>query len=237
MIPIADNIKQRCQPIVTSLLIGFTVALFLSQLKLEAVGKLGDFLQTWGVVPAKLSDMASAAIKERNPAAFFALIAMGVPSLISGIFLHSSFSQLLGNLLFLWVFGQRVEQVLGHWRFLFFYLICGIFATAVQISTAPNLKEPLIGANGAVAGILGAYVFRFPNAKVETILPLVVVFIPIELPAFFYLLWWFIQQGFYGIGQLAISGGVVRGGIAYWAHVVGLALGAWLMYWKGKSDC
>ncbi len=235
MVPIADNIQRRCKPIVTGLLVGFAAALFLWQLKLEAVGALSDFLQTWGVVPARLSDMAHAAIAQRNPAALFALIGMGLPSLISGMFLHGSFGQLLGNLLFLWVFGQRVEQVLGHWRFLLFYLICGILAAAVQIVADPSLKVPLLGANGAIAGILGAYLLRFPNAKVETILPLAVVFVPVELPAFFYLLWWFVQQGFYGIGQLAVSGGVLSGGIAYWAHGVGLAIGAGLAFLMGKG--
>lgn len=236
MVPIADNIPRRCQPIVTGLLVGFAIALFLMQLKLEAIGELSDFLQTWGVVPARLSDMAIATILQGNPAAGFALISMGLPSLVSGMFLHGSFGQLLGNLLFLWVFGKRVEEVLGHWRFLLFYLICGILAAAVQILADPTLKVPLLGANGAIASILGAYLLRFPKAKVETILPLAVVFVPVELPAFFYLVWWFVQQGFYGIGQLAVAGGVLGGGIAYWAHGVGLAIGAGLVSLMAKRQ-
>lgn len=236
MVPIADNIPRRCKPLVTGLLVGFTVTLFLMQLKLEAAGELSDFLQTWGAVPARLSDMAIAAISQRNPAAGFALIGIGLPSLVSGMFLHGSFGQLLGNLLFLWVFGKRVEDVLGHWRFLLFYLICGILAAAVQILAEPSLKVPLLGGNGAIAGILGAYALRFPKAKVETIVPLLVVFVPVELPAFFYLVWWFVQQGFYGIGQLAVAGGVLSGGIAYWAHGAGLAIGAGLMSLMAKRQ-
>lgn len=234
MVPIADNIDRRCKPLVTGLLVGFAIALFLMQLKLEAAGELSDFLQTWGVVPARLRDMAIAAISEKNPAAGFALIGIGLPSVVSAMFLHGSFGQLLGNLLFLWVFGKRVEDVLGHWRFLLFYFICGILAAAVQILVDPSLKVPSIGANGAIAGILGAYLFKFPKAKVETILPLAIVFVPVELPAFFYLVWWFVQQGFYGIGQLAAAGGVLSGGFAYWAHGVGLAIGAGLVSLMAK---
>jgi membrane associated rhomboid family serine protease len=147
-------------------------------------------------------------------------------SLLLSIFLHGSFSQILGNLLFLWVFGKSVEDVLGHGRFLVFYLLCGVLTSVVQILAEPTLQVPLIGANGAVAGVLGAYVLSFPKAKIDTILPLAIVFIPIELPACFYLVWWFVQQVFYGIGSLNIAGGVNPPSIAYWAHGVGLAIGA-----------
>jgi len=138
-----------------------------------------------------------------------------------GIFLHSSFSQILGNLIFLWVFGKSIEDILGHGRFLVFYLLSGILTGVVQILAEPTLTMPLIGANGAIAGVLGAYLLSFPKAKIDTILLLLY---PIELPALFYLFWWFVQQMFYGIGSLNIAGGVNPASIAYWAHGVGLVM-------------
>lgn len=114
-----------------------------------------------------------------------------------------------------------MENVLGHGQFLVFYLLCGILAGIVQILVAPTLTTPLIGANGAIAGSLKAYFLSFPKAKIDTILPLVIVFIPIELPALFYIFWWFGQQMFYGIGSLNIPSDVNSTGIAYWVHGVG----------------
>lgn len=225
MIPIDDNIPSRSKPIASYFLIGINIALFLWELKLEVAGELGDLVNSWGVVPARLAAVTEDALRGGNPATWIALLMLS-SSLLLSIFLHSSFSQILGNLLFLWVFGKSVEDVLGHGRFLVFYLLCGVLTSVVQILVEPTLQVPLIGANGAVAGVLGAYVLSFPNAKIDTILPLAIVFIPIELPALFYLLWWFVQQVFYGIGSLNIAGGVNPTSIAYWAHGVGLAIGA-----------
>ena len=159
---------------------------------------------------------------------------MAVRSLIGGIFLHGSFAQILGNMLFLWVFGRRVEEILGHGKFLLFYIICGVSVGLVQIFAEPSLNVPLVGANGAMAGVLGGYFLRFPRAKIETILPLIVVFMPVELPVVFYLFWWFIQQWFYGIGSLTVEGGVNTGGVGYWVHGVGLIFGACLVWGLGK---
>lgn len=227
MIPIGDNIPSRSQPQSNYLLIGINIALFLWELKLEVVGKLGDLVNSWGIVPARITSV-TANVLGGNPATGIALLILS-SSLLGGMFLHSSFSHIVGNLLFLWVFGKSVENVLGHRQFLVFYLLCGILTGIVQILVAPTLTTPLIGANGAIAGILGAYFLSFPTSKIDTILPLVIVFIPIELPALFYLFWWFGQQMFYGIGSLNIPGGVNPTGIAYWAHGVGLIIGAVLM--------
>lgn len=225
MIPIGDNIPSRSKPIASYFLIGINIALFLWELKLEVAGELGDLVNSWGVVPARLGAVTEDALAGGNPASWIALLMLS-SSLLLSIFLHGSFSQILGNLLFLWVFGKSVEDVLGHGQFLVFYLLCGVLTSVVQILVDPTLTVPLIGANGAVAGVLGAYVLSFPKAKIDTILPLAIVFIPIELPALFYLLWWFVQQVFYGIGSLNIAGGVNPPSIAYWAHGVGLAIGA-----------
>lgn len=227
MIPIGDNIPSRSKPFCNYLLIGINIALFLWELKLEVAGKLGDLVNSWGVVPARITSV-TADLAGGNPATGIALLIL-FSSLLGGMFLHSSFSQIVGNLLFLWVFGKSVENVLGHRQFLVFYLLCGILTGIVQILVAPTLTTPLIGANGAIAGVLGAYFLSFPTSKIDTILPLVIVFIPIELPALFYLFWWFGQQMFYGIGSLNIPGDISSTGIAYWAHGVGLIIGAVLV--------
>lgn len=233
MIPIADNIPSRRQPFVNYFLIGINIALFLWELKLEVGGELGKFIQSWGVVPAKIGAVASDALASGNPAAWIALL-LSAGSVLPAMFLHSSFSQILGNLVFLFVFGSNVEDVLGHGRYLVFYLLCGILTGVVQILVDPTLTVPLIGANGAIASVLGAYLLNFPSAKVDTILPLAIAFIPIELPALFYLFWWFVQQVFYGFGPLDIAGGANPVGYAYWAHGVGLVIGAVLMRLLGR---
>ncbi|MBW4681537.1 MAG: rhomboid family intramembrane serine protease [Microcoleus vaginatus WJT46-NPBG5] len=229
MIPISDNLPNRRFPLVTYLLIGFTVALFFWELKLEAAGTLSELLLSLGLVPAQLHTVAKVAIAEGNPAAWFILLFMSSRSLICGIFLHGSFSQILGNLLFLWVFGKRVEEILGHGRFLGFYLICGVLTGIVQILVEPALSVPLVGANAAIAGVLGAYLLKFPKAKIDSILPLAVVFIPMEIPALVYPILWLLQQLFYSIGSLVVSGGVNAHGIGYWAHGIGLIIGAGLL--------
>ncbi|GAB4275752.1 MAG: rhomboid family intramembrane serine protease [Oscillatoriaceae cyanobacterium] len=229
MIPISDNIPSRRLPLVNYAIIGMNIAIFLAQLRLEITGNLGKFLHNWGIVPASIHSVINDAITTGNPAAVVAAIVFGIVPLVLAIFLHSSFSQILGNTLFLLVFGKQVETILGQWRYLLFYLICGFLTGLGQVLIDPTLTAPLVGAQGAVAGVLGAYLLNFPKAKIESILPLVVAFIPVEIPAFFYLLWWFVQQIFYGIGQLEIGGAINPFSIAYWTHGVGVIVGASLV--------
>lgn len=229
MIPVSDNIPSRRQPIVNYLLIGFNICLFIGQLKLNIAGELTSFINHWGIIPARINTVILDAIATNNPAAWVAVI-ISASSLLSAMFLHSSFSQILGNLLFLFVFGKSVESHIGHWRYLIFYLSSGIATEILQIIVEPKLTVPLLGSNGAIASILGAYIFLFPQAKIETILPLVIIFIPITLPAWFYLFWWFIQQSFYGIGSLNIAGGINLFSIGYWAHGLGMIVGVVFIY-------
>ncbi len=229
MIPLSDNIPSRSQPLVNYLLIGFNIGLFLGQLKLDIAGKLPSFINHWGIIPDRITTVILDAFTTHNPAAWVAVI-IAATSLLSAMFLHSSFSQILGNLLFLFVFGKNVEADIGHLRYLIFYMISGIATEILQILVEPRLTIPLLGANGAIASVLGAYIFLFPQAKIETILPLVIIFIPITLPAWFYLFWWFIQQAFYGIGSLNIAGGINLFSIGYWAHGLGMIVGVVFIY-------
>ncbi|WP_066380137.1 rhomboid family intramembrane serine protease [Anabaena sp. CA = ATCC 33047] len=228
MIPISDNLSSDKQPIVNYWLIGINILIFLWQLKLELSGELGNFVNHWGVVPAQLTTAINNALLS-NPAAWLVVVGR-LFSLVFGLFLHGSFSQILGNLLFLWVFGKSVENILGHRRYLGLYLIAGVLTVIAQVLVEPSLRVPVIGANGAVAAILGAYVMRFPKTKIDTVLPLILIYIPIQLPAYFYAFWWFVQQLFYGIGSLNIPPvGVNQPSLAYWMQFVGLLIGAGYM--------
>ncbi|MBW4426347.1 MAG: rhomboid family intramembrane serine protease [Nostoc desertorum CM1-VF14] len=232
MIPISDNIRCRNKPIINYWLIGINVGVFLWELQLELSGGLGYFVNIWGVVPAQISGAITNAFVYNISAAWIIVIWRSI-SLFVAIFLHGSFSQILGNLLFLWVFGKTVENIMGHRRYLGFYLAAGAIIGVVQILAEPSLTVPLIGGNGAIAAVLGAYIMKFPKAKIDTILPLVILYIPIELPAFFYLFWWFVQQLFYGIGSLNIPPvGVNHSGVVFWGQVVGLLMGAAFMRLK-----
>ncbi len=231
MIPISDNIRCRSKPIINYWLIGINLAVFLWELKLEFSGELGYFVNSWGVVPAQISGAVTNALFFNSAA--WIVVALRAFTLLFGIFLHGSFSQILGNLLFLWVFGKTVENILGHGRYLRFYLAAGVMTGLLQILAEPSLTVPLIGANGAIAAILGVYVMKFPKAKIDTVLPLIILYIPIELPAFFYIFWWFVQQLFYGIGSLNIPpAGVNQSGVVFLAQVVGLLIGAAFMQFK-----
>jgi membrane associated rhomboid family serine protease len=230
MIPVSDNIFLFAQkkPYVTYSLLGISIGLFLWELKLELGNELGYTINSLGLIPAGITN-AIAAVISGNPAAWIAII-MSSTGIFTGMFLHSSFAQIVGNLLFLWVFGNTLEKIIGHRQFLLLYLTAGILTSLFQVLVAPNLSVPLIGANGAIASILGAYIFKFPKVKIYSVLPLLIIFIPVEIPAFYYLFWWFIQQFFYGIGSLNIPpSGANQFGIAYWIHGIGLLFGAGYM--------
>ncbi|BAB75473.1 rhomboid family intramembrane serine protease [Anabaena sp. FACHB-709] len=224
MIPISDNLHFRERPIINYWLIGINIFIFLWEIKLELSGELGYFINTWGLVPSQISTALHNALI--NPAAWVVVFGR-LFSLLFAIFLHGSFSQILGNMLFLWVFGKAVENILGHKHYLGFYLVAGVVTGLAQIIIEPNLTVPLVGANGAIAAVLGAYIIKFPNVKIDTILPLILIYIPIELPASFYSLWWYIQQLFYGIGSLNIPPmGVNQPSLAYWMQLVAMTIGA-----------
>jgi len=228
MIPIDDHFPSRT-PIVIWGILGLNVALFMAELRFELTGVLGQFLTTWGIVPARIHAIAADAMTGDNPANWVALIILSLGSIVLSLFLHSSFSQLLGNMLFLWVFGKSIEEILGHGRFFLFYLVSGLLTGVAQVLIDPQLTTPLVGSNGAIATIIGAYLLSFPKAKIDSILPLAIVFIPVEIPALFYLLWWFVQQVFYGIGQLDLGGSINEFSLAYWTHGVGLIVGCALI--------
>jgi membrane associated rhomboid family serine protease len=131
-------------------------------------------------------------------------------------------------MLFLWIFGNNVEDQLGHFKYLLFYLACGALAALSQWYFAPLSNIPSLGASGAIAGVMGAYIIRFPKAEVLTLIPLGILFWTIRVPAIFFLGFWFVQQAFYGVASLGVPTniGMESGGVAYWAHAGGFIFGA-----------
>ncbi|MEO0852624.1 MAG: rhomboid family intramembrane serine protease [Cyanobacteria bacterium J06648_11] len=219
MIPIRDNIPSLIKPVIGQWLLGINVVLFLGELLLMATGQLNAFLQQFAIIPAR----EALHFLELLQGDFTVVPALLFP-IILAMFLHGGFAHIIGNMLFLWVFGDNVEDLMGHGRFLAFYLSCWILASAAQIALDPTSVIPNLGASGAIAGVLGAYLINYPKARVQAILPLGFLFLPIQIPAMFYLGWWFVQQTLYGIGSLGVPADM-SGGIAFFAHVGGFVAG------------
>jgi membrane associated rhomboid family serine protease len=142
-------------------------------------------------------------------------------TLFTALFLHGSIWHVGGNMLFLWIFGDNVEDKLGHFRYLLFYLACGLLSIIIQIITNPAADVPLIGASGAIAGVMGAYIIRFPQAKIQTLLIIIIFIRIVSIPAYVFLGLWFILQLLIGAPTLGTSGG----GVAYFAHIGGFLVG------------
>ena len=201
MIPLRDVIPSRTTPYITITLIGLNVLAWFYELALPR-DVLPLFLQMYGVVPADFT----------------------VPSLITSMFLHGSWMHIIGNMLYLWIFGDNIEDQFGHGRFLVFYLLSGIAAALGQVAMNPESTLPTIGASGAVAGVMGAYIVLYPQSRVLTLIPLWFYFEMIEVPAIFLLGFWFLMQ-LLSAGAIAVTASSESGGIAFMAHVVGFVAG------------
>lgn len=185
-----------------------------------AEGYLDDFLGTYAVIPAREAARFGTLLQGD----FSAIPALIVPTLMA-MFLHGGFLHLGGNMLFLWIFGDNVEDLTGPVRFTVFYLLCGAAATAAQIVLDPVSMVPNIGASGAIAGVLAAYLINYPRAKVQTVVPLGFIFLPFKVPAIAFLAIWFVQQALYGLASLGMDTNIDSGGVAYFAHVGGFVAG------------
>ena len=221
MIPIRDRNPSGTFPVVTVSIITINVLVFLFELSLGR--RLDSFLFRFGVIPLKLTH--SADIPDST------IINTYFPFL-SSMFLHGGFIHLIGNMWYLWIFGDNVEDTLGRFKFTIFYLVCGIGSAAVHVYFNSQSGVPCIGASGAIAGILGAYMITFPRARVLVLLPLFIIWEMIELPAIIVLGFWFLIQFFSGAATISSSHG---GGVAWWAHIGGFALGIILIKTLPKS--
>ena len=206
MIPVTDSVPVRRTPYVTLSLIGACVVVFLWELGLGPA--LDPAIRRFGFTPR-----------------LFFLDPAGVWfTLITHQFLHAGWAHLLANMLFLWIFGDNVEDRLGHLPYLVFYLACGAGAALVQAAASPLSPVPMVGASGAIAGVLGAYLVFYPGAWVMTLVPMFFFLIPLEIPALIFLPLWFLSQLLSGLA--AISRVPATGGVAFWAHAGGFVLGA-----------
>jgi len=219
VVPLRDNNPIQITPVVTYGLIIANIVVFFYELILSP-RQLDRFLQIWAVVPKELT-LSFAGKLAASP--FPEWI-----TLFTSQFLHGGFLHVAGNMLFLWIFGNNIEDRLGHIKFLFFYLACGVLAGLTQWFFSAYSTVPSLGASGAIAGVMGAYILRFPKAKILTLIPLGFVLLPIDIPAFFFLGIWFLQQSIYGLVSLETTTniGMESGGIAYWAHAGGFVFGA-----------
>jgi membrane associated rhomboid family serine protease len=200
MIPLRDVIPSRTFPFVTITIIVLNALAFVFELSLDP-RELSEFLRVYGVVPADFH----------------------MPTLITSMFLHGGWSHILGNMWYLWIFGDNVEDQCGHGRFVVFYLLCGIAAAVGQIVMNPQSALPTIGASGAIAGVMGAYFILYPQSRVLTLIP-IFWFEVIEVPAIVLLGFWFLMQ-LVNAGAIAATANSASGGVAFAAHVVGFLVG------------
>jgi membrane associated rhomboid family serine protease len=213
MIPLRDTIPSRTTPVVTILIIIANVFVFLYMLSLDPYSQ-NHFIREYAVVPARL-----------------------VPSaLITSMFLHGGWMHIIGNMWFLWVYGDNVEDVLGHGKYLLFYLLCGLAAALTQYAINPDSQIPTLGASGAIAGVMGAYLIKFPHARILTLIPIIIFWTTIEIPAAIILVYWFILQFFSGIGSVGYSQASQGGGVAFFAHIGGFIAGMILVSIMGTQE-
>jgi len=212
VIPIGDSVQTRSWPIVTWTLIGINVWAFLYEIMLGP--QLDEFVRTWAFIPARYFYLA-----ETFPSDWAARF---VP-LVTCMFLHGGWAHLIGNMIYLAIFGDNVEDRLGRLRYLAFYLLTGIAAGLAQAHLYPDSAVPTVGASGAISGVLGAFLVLYPQARVLSVVPLLFFFPVVELPALLYLGFWFLMQLANGTAALTIARD--SGGVAWWAHVGGFVAG------------
>lgn len=213
MIPLRDVIPSRTAPYITLTIIALNAAAWLFEVALPP-DVLPAFLQVYGVVPADFH----------------------APTLVTSMFLHGSWSHVIGNMWYLWIFGDNVEDRVGHGRFILFYLMCGILAAIGQILIEPGSTLPTIGASGAIAGVMGAYFVLYPRSRVLTLVPFIYLQI-VEIPATVLLGFWFLMQLF-SAGAIAVTAASHgSGGVAFAAHVAGFVVGmAGVLVFKKRKE-
>jgi membrane associated rhomboid family serine protease len=218
MIPIRDINPTRTFPVVTVLIMAVNALVFLYELILPSEQALTRFVYYAGVVPYEIVHQVDLPPPSLHPIYL---------TLFTAMFLHAGFIHIIGNMLYLWIFGNNVEEAMGSLRFLIFYFLCGLGASAAQIAIGPNSRIPTIGASGAIAGVLGAYLFLFPHARVDTLLLLGYIIRIVQLPAILVLGFWIVIQLFSGVASLGMP---QVGGVAWFAHIGGFAAGALLVH-------
>jgi membrane associated rhomboid family serine protease len=201
MIPLRAAIRSLSTPSMTILIIVVNTLVFLYMISLDPY-TLNHFIRQYAMTPSRLH----------------------LSTVITMMFLHGGWMHLIGNMWFLWVYGDNVEDILGPAKYLLFYLLCGVIAAAAQYAISPDSRVPVLGASGAIAGVMGGYLLKFPNSRILTLIPLFVFWTTVEMPAWLILVYWFVLQFFSGIGSFGYSQ-ASTGGVAFFAHVGGFIAG------------
>ncbi len=219
MIPLKDENPIKITPYVTYVLITVNILVFIYELSLNP-SQLDVFFHLFAVVPVELTASFNGISVNQN--------VPELATLITSQFLHAGFTHIAFNMLFLWIFGNNIEEQLGRVKYLFFYLACGALAVLAQWFFSAMSTVPSLGASGAIAGVMGAYILKFPQAKIVTVVPLGFFFPLFRIPAVYFLGFWFLEQAFNGIASFEVQAsiGMESGGVAYWAHAGGFAFGA-----------
>ena len=228
MIPLSDDNPTLHTPWMNWLIIGVTVAVWLVVQGAGSPAAVAFSVCDLGLVPGEITGRAPAGLAlpmgpglacvvDREP--------INVLTPVTSMFLHGGWGHLLGNMLFLWVFGNNIEDSMGPGRFLTFYLLCGLIAAAAHVMIAPASPVPTVGASGAISGVMGAYLLLYPRVHVNMLFIFIIFFKVIRIPAWMVLIWWFFVQVVSGLPQLSSVRADVSGGVAVWAHVGGFIAG------------
>lgn len=217
MIPLRDSVRSRTFPIVNTVLIAANVAVFFYQLSLPSAA-LETFWRTWGMTPSAVWGGESGLLA--------GLFAEGA-TFFTATFLHGGWLHLIGNMWFLYIFGDNVEDSMGHGRYLAFYLLLGVGAGIAHLLFNPLSTVPTVGASGAISGVMGAYMVLYPRGRVLTLIPIFIFIQFLEIPAMLFLLIWMVIQTAQGVTSLGMPADA--GGVAWWAHIGGFVLGALLV--------
>jgi len=217
MFPLRDNIPAKYFPLVNVSLILVNIGCFIYEISLGP--GMDRFVLDYGFVPARYTWEQSAN--------FLDLSRFVAP--LTSMFLHGGWLHVISNMWMLWIFGDNVEDRMGHQRYLGFYLACGLVAVGAQYFSNPQAQMPMVGASGAISGVLGAYFFLYPRARILTLIPIFIFFYTMEIPAYFFLGFWFFMQFIQGTAQFSAHP-LNDGGVAWWAHIGGFGAGTALVW-------
>jgi membrane associated rhomboid family serine protease len=227
MIPLKDDTPRFTTPLVNYLLITANVLVFFFELSLGR-GMQGRFMREFGLVPARLGALLYGTVPQAHVHLHAISPELGLFSILSSMFIHAGWLHIIFNMWFLWIFGRNVEDALGHFPYLVFYLVCGTTAALTQTAVNLNSLIPTVGASGAIAGVMGGYFVLYPRARVLMLVPFFFFFF-LWLPAWAVLGYWFVLQFLSGVGTALVTADGNAGGVAFWAHMGGFLAGVLLV--------
>lgn len=233
MIPYHDENQTQRTPVITALLIGLNVAAWLTVQGAGSAVPLARSVCAYGLIPGELTGLAPPGTRFRLGDGLVCVLGgdLAIPNLFTSMFLHGSWIHLLGNMWFLWLFGNNIEDSMGRVRFIVFYLVCGVAAALGQVASNPASPIPMVGASGAISGVMGAYLVLYPRVRVYALVPIGFFLTSVALPAWLMLVYWFVLQL---VGGLAARADV--GGVAFWAHAGGFVAGLVLVKLFARAE-